>query len=333
MKNILKIFKRSFAIIGTIIGAGFISGREILSFFKGENVIFCIIFLAIFFTCVLYFILSAKNLKSLIIYRVFHPVILFGNLIIASGMISAIEEIFLINFSLYLKIPLFSILALLLSQFILSKGIDGLEKINAFLVPAILISALFILLFKNDFSYKNLNNFHIDKIISYVGINTFLATNFFNDLGEDLSKKECFFTALISSIFLCLIIFLILIKLGLNNDEIVNSPIPILVYVKNNPIVIKLFSIIVLFGVLTTLFSCHYPLFLFAENFQNRKIAKVAVLIAIFTISRLGFYNIINYVYPFLGYIGGVFLAISILLNFFQTKKQQDTLRQQEDTK
>ena len=97
-------------------------------------------------------------------------------------------------------------------------------------------------------------------------------------------------------------------------------------YLECNKVLYSVYSIIAYFGIVTTLISAHYPLFNFAKTFQKEKTAKVLLIIIAFAVSRFGFYNIVNYLYPITGVIGIIYLiVISILSRFSQLSKRQGT--------
>ncbi|MBQ2717822.1 MAG: hypothetical protein IJF75_04420 [Clostridia bacterium] len=323
---IFSIINVVFVIIGTVIGAGFISGREVLSFFNNQSIVFATILIFVLFSSAFYLLLSIKNLPDRKIIKVFEPLVLFSNLIILSGMISAIDELTFSLFPILKKFPFFSIITLILSNFIVSKGVDGLKRVNMFLVPIIILFILTALFTKKTFNIENRIKLNLFSLCCYVGVNTFTSSVVFIDLGKKLSKKESFFSALLSSFILSLLILLIYSSLSKSGDKITNSAIPMLEYLEYNKVLYSVYSIIAYFGIVTTLISAHYPLFNFAKNFQKQKIAKAFVLLIAFAISRFGFYNIVNYLYPITGVIGIIYLiVISILSRFSQLSKRQGT--------
>lgn len=313
---IFSCLKTTFAIIGTVIGAGFISGREIITFFYGQNVVLSIFVIFILFFIGFYILLSIKNLPDKTIIKIFEPIILFSNLIIMSGMLSSIDEIFFEMLSLSKKLPFFSILALILSNIIISKGIDGLKIANSILVPIIVIFTTVILFYKNTFEFQIISNFSILKLLCYMGVNTFTSSTVFIDLGKNLSKKQVIISSVTSSLILCFLIIIIFLSLNYNST-VIRSAIPMMEYLKSNNFLLKSFSILMCFGVITTLFSSHYPLFKFCQTFQKRKIANVILSIFSFAISLLGFYNIVNFIYPLLGFIGFIYIGVISILSIF----------------
>lgn len=325
MNTVGIVLKTSFAIIGTVIGAGFISGREIITFFKGDMLVSSILLCVIFFLA-FYFLLTLKNLPDSKLLICFQPLILVGNLITLSGMISAVDEVFFSITDGFVKIPFFSVIILIFSYFLMKKGIGGLKIINTILVPSIIVVTLVITLIFSSLSYSVTFEIPTGKLVAYVGMNTFMSSTVFIDLGKDLNKKQALYTSLISSGVLCLFIFFIYSALVASPVEIRDSAVPMLARLKNLKVLYYIFSVIMLFGIVTTLFSAHYPLFCFAQTFPRSKIANAVVLIAAFAISRFGFYNIVNYLYPFLGASGAIYIiTVAILSNISRRVKRQNT--------
>ena len=60
-----RAFGSAFSIIGSVIGAGFITGREILSFFYGQSPIWVFILLLAFFFLLMFSVMTVKGEMSL----------------------------------------------------------------------------------------------------------------------------------------------------------------------------------------------------------------------------------------------------------------------------
>ena len=320
--TIFLCLKTAFAIIGTVIGAGFITGREIITFFHGINLIYSVIMFFIFFTVAICFLLNAKNLQKLKIHKFFQPLILFGNLIILSGMLSALDDVFFEVTKIPFNLPFFSIIMLIISNVVVSKGVEGLKVCNTFLVPLMLVVTAIILFFFGSNKLVVFSNFNIKNVVLYIGMNTFMSSTVFNDLGETLTLKQSIFTSIIVSAILCLMIFGIELSLNGCDKSVIDSNVPLLSMLRGRKNIKTIFSLVVVIGIITTLFSSHYPLFLFCENFKKANIAKVTLSVVAFAISRMGFYNIVNYLYPLLGVIGVVYLLITSILLVFFPKEQ-----------
>lgn len=326
MNTLFLLLKNSFVIIGTIIGAGFISGREVLSFFQFADMRVVIPVIFVLFSTFFFIALSLQNQEKFFVCKIFKPVLLLENLIIFSGMLSAIDEVLCVIFGINFKIPIVSVFASIFSVYTVKNGIEKVGQVNFVLVPFILAITFVALIQTEGFQIEKNFNFSIVKLCSYVGMNVFVSNNVFADLGKKLSVFERAFTAIISAGALAILVFLMHSKLVAQNFLITNSSMPVLQVLKRSKVAITLFSIISILGIITTLISAHYPLFLWCKNTQKPKIANALLLVTAFAISRFGFKTIIDKLYPILGIIGFFYLIIISILSFsFRKAQRQNT--------
>ena len=313
-------------IVGSIIGAGFISGREIVTFFGGQDALISSAACFICFTVVISFLLNVKNLENNAVFGIFQPMILFFDLVIASGMLASFDSVAQSVFGINKDIPTLSLVAVVLSNIILYKGVKGVEKANAILVPLMIAAVMVLVVAGGDFDIVPTGAIKPLDIISYVGLNTFTAALLFADAGKNLKAGENALAAIISSLVLSGLILLISVATCGAGKKVISSDVPLLTLAAGGSVIYYLYLISFSSGIFTTLLSSHYPLFCFVENkrftFFNRFILSVAAL----GISRLGFYNIVDKIYPVIGLFGALgVVAISISTIFFPPKKRKST--------
>ncbi len=330
MATIKKSIEISLVVLGSVIGAGFITGREILEFFGTQNfLISSIIFVVLFFVFLLYIFLS-NSFSSNVSKIVLTPLIYVGNLIIFSGMLSCFDSLFYEIFGLknYLIYP--SIFVLILSNFVVSKGVNGIAVANKILTPIIIIITLVFIVFLGNFNEPFISTVTLYKCFEYVGLNLFMSSILFNELGKSVNKKTAILSAVFSSFVLWLLIFLISSILFGENSGILNSDIPLLQIFNKNLLCFFTFSIVLAFGIITTLFSSHYPLYRLVETKKYNFLSQLLLSLVAFSLSRLGFYQIVAKFYPILGAIGiTLIIAFSILELFFQKRLPLNTLNRQ----
>ena len=141
MKNIDLSF--IFLIIGSIIGAGFSSGKEISVFFSGAGKFsYFIIFLVIIF---LYLVIKnlimlgqkikSNNIKQLnkILFKktskFFNTFILFGLFVFVTAMVAGLNSIGNLIFQ-NINFPVLTIISILFTLFIVNIGYDAIKKVN-----------------------------------------------------------------------------------------------------------------------------------------------------------------------------------------------------------
>ncbi|HBK01771.1 MAG TPA: hypothetical protein DDY77_01900, partial [Clostridiales bacterium] len=121
--GVKKTLSAACVIVGTVIGAGYISGREIVEFFLTGNLIVSVILSACLFMPALYFLLTNELFKGGALKKVSVYFIFVGNLVMLGGMLSAADEAASSVFVFLKKIPIVSVLTLIFCAFTVNKGI------------------------------------------------------------------------------------------------------------------------------------------------------------------------------------------------------------------
>lgn len=338
MKNYLKILS---VIIGTMIGAGFASGKEIYLFF-GSYGIYGILG-----------ILLSSLLTSFIVYRafifirhysinsyfeftqaIFHnmkPYILhFFNAIITlflfvsfiimiAGFGACIEQ--------ELQIPTFigSLLLALVSFFLLNRNVNGIMRLNSFLIPILIFLVLYFSL-KNlsILSFSHINNFlssssnfsWIISAILYSSYNSILLIPILIPMQKSLSNRKAIkLIAFSCFIILSLLSFCIIsLLMQLLPSQVTQIEIPILSVMKSFGSIYEiLYGIIILIAILTSAISAGYS---FMQVFHNKPYYRFISFFVCFVapcFSHIGFSKLISILYPFFGFLG-IIQILSLLL-------------------
>ena len=326
MKFVKKVLGLSFSFVGCVIGAGFISGREIVSFFSGSDVILnaVTVFLSFFFGFVC--VIVNKKFHDNVLFTITQPVILAFDLVMMGGMLSFADSVQIQIMGERFSFPIFSIVFILASNLILAKGNGAIKKVNLYLVPIMILFSVLTCLLKGQPQFISSKILYPNKIFSYVGLNLFCSSLFFIQLSKDESPAVKIMTAVLSSLTLSILILVISSTLFSEDKRIVYSDIPLLDLAGRGGVLFYALALCMTFGAFTTLVSDHLPLFLFVENKKFTVFNRIVLSAAAFLISRLGFYKIVGTVYPLLGVFGGITIAvISILTIFFPKRKLSGT--------
>ncbi len=322
MKNTLKVI---FVIVGTLIGAGFASGKEVYSFFAqydGNGIIG--IFISSFILSVVIYKVLKISLKNNI--NTYNP---FTKILIKSDKIREILEIiiniFLVisffimiaGFSAYLNqefnIPNIcgTIIISIVCYITFLGNIKMLVKINSILTPIIII-VIMALLCK---SIPTTIEWEIDeriirsiiKAVLYASYNSIILIPILLSLKEYINnEKQIKIIAIISYILvtiLAITIFLLLQQIEIDAKKI---EMPIIYIVGKFGKVYKyIYGIIILTAIYTSAGAAGYGIL---ENYINspktyKRIAKMLCIIALFT-SLIGFSNLVNLLYPAFGILG-----------------------------
>lgn len=333
MKNVFKIV---FVIIGTLIGAGFASGQEIYVFFFSYGIkgFIGIIISSVGMGVLIYKTLGIINKYNINSYKDLLDILIknkkenkyfnFKNIInlIINIFILVTFFIMIAGFGAYFEQQFginslvgSSILAIL-NFVIFLTSVKGVIKANELLVP-MLIVFLVIIGFINiiDINIVKLGNYiirtnqsnYILSAIIYASYNSILLIPVLITLKKYINtKKQILFISLISTIIVILlatIIFLILIRVDV---DITKLEMPA-VYVVSN--IFKFLEIIYGFIILGSIFTTSISLgtsFLQNVSKNKKSYTQIAAIMCITSvlISKIGFSNLINLLYPIFGYLG-----------------------------
>ena len=333
MYDILKIIC---VVIGTIIGAGFISGQEIYTFFLKYGYIgfICIFIMGILLGVVIYktcFIIMNEKINN---YESFLNSIFKNKFSKIKKFLHSLVNIFLLisffimcaAFCAYFKqeynisIYLTGIIISIICYIIFIKNINAIIKINSILMPIIII-LIFFLITKLDINQVNINSSNniliaILNCILYVSYNIIILIPILLKLkGYMKSKKNIFLSSLICSIIVVFMALIIMCTISQIN-RINFIEIPLLYITDTYGLSYKyIYSLVLIIAIVTSAISAGYG---FLENTikNKRNYKKLAFLICIISIfvSNLGFSNLVNVLYPLFGVLG--FLQIFFILKY-----------------
>lgn len=332
MKNILKII---FVIIGTLVGAGFASGKEIYIFFNKYGIcgiigillsgaiigilvykVFCILLkkkeIDEYNKLLNYIFINKKNNRfnmAKIINSIINVFLLISFYIMVAGFCSYFKQEY--NISIYITSTIFAMLCYIT----LNNKIESIIKISSILVPVIIIFILnlgvknFCYSINQIFNMNFLENMFMDSIISsvlYASYNSIILIPVLISLKEYISKKNValigIFTFLIVT-FLSMFVYIILLKA---NIEIIKLDLPLIYVVKQfGKIYEYLYGIVIIISIFTSVISAGYS---FLENCsktkkQYNKILIIMCVTSIF-VANIGFSKLINILYPIFGVLG-----------------------------
>ena len=331
IKNILKV---CFVIIGTIIGAGFASGKEIYTFFcvygfNGfigiliSNAIIGLVIYSTFsvvldkninsYSNFLDYSVGSKKILNYTINNIMNIFLFISFIVMVSGFGAYFSQEF--NISAILGSSIIAVLAFIT----FFKDIDGIVKINTLLIPILIFLVVLLGLKDNLFSFKfnslpSLSGANwLIKSILYASYNSIVLIPIIINLKDLVTNKSqikyiIIFTLLVMIVLSC-IIFIIL---QINLSEIQNIDIPVIFIANKFGKLFKyLYGLVVLIAIFTTAISEGYSLL---ENIAKSKksyfIISVIICVVAVGFSNIGFSKLLDSLYPFLGYLGLIQIAI-----------------------
>ena len=340
------IFTFIMAVVGAIIGAGFVSGKEVVSFFGswGYFSLFLIALVgALFFFCFYIFSKLGKNLRPKSISDLTSAMFgkagvfvdfafILSSFITLSSMIAGSDAIGLVMFGAGYNFCYISILTVMIVVIVVSVGLKFIYKITDAILPVMLVLILIVSLTflfgtaRQTISADNTSGSAFSAIVYfvlYVFMNTFSNIFIIAKTSQYMSKKQIGLACGISAGILAFLVGLILITIMHGGDEIFVSDMPMLAVANGiNKTFGVIYAIVLWLAIFTTICVVAYTIveWLF-QYIKNKFVCSVVTLSLGFVFSRFGFSTIVDIFYPVEGIFGGIFIVYSVVY-YFKTQKQ-----------
>ena len=325
-------------LIGTFIGAGFASGKEIYLFFFKYQVygILGIIVSAIFIGYIIYKVLNISKKNNIYNYNEFLNY-LIKNKLIKIILINIIDVFLIISFCIMvsgfsafiyqefnINIIIGFIFMLMCSYCAFKRKATGIIKINNILIPIIIFIIFFIVIkkvnlyelnFINGLNGEgfNINNWKIENFkflifsILYANYNLLTIIPIVVTMSNvTKNKKKIKYISIICSIIIFILSMSIFAILSQSNFNITNLEMPVVFIVGRYGIFYKyIYCLVVGIAIFTTAISVGYG---YLQNYENNKEKynkKIILLILCSIIAiPIGFSKLIELLYPIFGGIG-----------------------------
>ena len=340
-KDYTKIFQITVVFIGTIVGAGLASGKEITEFFTCYGlksfigIILCGFFY-IFIGSLLSKISIRYNLTSYSdVMNTISPNILgkITGVITTLYLISSASIILagsgaIINQFFGIPKILGTILMLLIAMFFLLRGTNGLIEVNSFIVPGLIITItsitiLYFLFCRDAISINNLSSFPPQKsgfllsTILYAGYNTLCSSGVIVPLSSETKDYKIMkWGIILGSTFLCILCAMINLLLTANQPYIYKYEIPLLLVANRFGAILQaILLMIILLEMFSTEVSDVYSISKSLEHTFNIPFKKgIFIVLAIaLPISQIGFSKLISTLYPIFGVLSLLFIFQCII--------------------
>ncbi|NAP01213.1 hypothetical protein FRY77_35315 [Halomonas sp. MG34] len=311
--------KWMFLIIGTTIGAGYASGRELWQFFGHESGLAILLF-AMFFSlsCGVIMSLSFKKqsvhylpvLRIIVgkrmtgIYDVMIFLYLFTTTVVMIAGSGATGQAFNFPYWWGIGIMLMALIALFM------KDINGLLSINQFILPPLLGGLVYVLLlFTIDQELELFSHWREQRnwtaAFPFTALNILPLIAVLGAVGNKVKSKKEIWVACIGSGFLLGIISYIynnsLIQIA---DELLLYEIPLFAILQHYPVQMIIFiSILLWFAIFTTAASGILGIVTRIQSYVNKPLWLIVVvtLVTMIPLTALGFSTLVSYLYPIYG--------------------------------
>lgn len=305
-------------ILGTVIGSGFSTGKEIAVFFSRFGY-YSLLFIPIAFVLFyfsFYFLMSKgqKTFTDRKKSKIIMILLIICCTVFSASMFAGIQNCTK-NMNIFFNIILFASI-FLLCFFACFKKLEFLSKINLILIPLLLIIILAFFLSKLPLSFEELpqNGVMVDLFggaffcVLYIILNISMSSVVISGAGRDLTKKQIKCVSFVSSLILSVFILLINLLIICNYDFI-TSQMPLLEL--SSGIFSLLLSFVIMVGCLTTLLSTIYIASSSCKSFKFSDLIIFFICVVLpFILSNIGFASIVSWLYPFVSFIGVVLLFL-----------------------
>lgn len=348
MNNIKNSLQIACVFTGTVLGAGFASGQEMMKFFayygyKGmlglllTGVMFAIIGWAIL---EIIYIRNCKNFTEFIepitgkfFGNVLEWVVIFFMFVCLCAMFAGSGALFEQRFGLPYQI---GVLAMAISCYVtFLNGVKGVIAVNSIIAPMLLVGVvilgLYMWIFRSSAVLNNvvevfmiITDNWLSSAIIYISYNIITAVVVLIALNKLVTSK---LTAKLGSLLAGVALGMIGIILGfvilIYYTDIQGLEIPLLaVVMKYAPMIQYIYIIVLLSAMFTTAVANGYGIltkFKIETNTKKNRIKLMFFILIAITFSQIGFSNMVGKVYPIFGYIG-IFEIISIFIYFIKIK-------------
>lgn len=347
-KEFVKVFQIAAVFIGTIVGAGLASGKEITQFFTsyGYKSFIGIILCGIFYICMCSIIAQISiryNLNSYSeVINVVSPNFL-GKItgfittfyLISSASIILAGSGAIVNQFFGIPKIIGTLIMAVLSLLILMKETSGLIEINSLIVPSLIIVIstiliLYLMFYKDIITINHLKSLGAKKdewllsTILYAGYNILCCSGVLVPFSTEIKKTKTMILGItLGAIGLTILCLFINLMLMLNQPYIYQYEIPLL-YITNR--FGKLMQIMLLIIIWLEMFSTEvsdvYSISKTLDRtFKLRYKHSIFLVIGIaLPISQIGFSNLISTLYPIFGVLSLFFICQCICFYLYKMK-------------
>ena len=338
----------AFTYIGTVVGAGFASGQEILQFFTmlGPYAYPGILLATVLFAWVGIQILmlgrklNARSYRELTAYlfgnrlaRVIDIVMMVMLFFVTVAMLAGVGALF--EEQLHLSFQLGVLLTMVLTFFTILRGMSGIMAANTIIVP-IMLAVVVTIFLKSFFGTPHLPVLSTPEHVmpwswvvsglSYAALNLGLAVPVLVPLGGEIrNPKALRIGGLLGAVGLGLMLFGAQFAMSTQMPMILEYEVPMgFLSSTFSPIMQGLFVAALWGEIYSTLIANVYGLSSQLTSPQRPlqgPLVTILILTAAFFVAQVGFSNIVHYLYPVFGYLSFLLLVMLLWPRSIKIKK------------
>lgn len=321
LKSFLRAMSVAMLIVGTVIGAGFASGKEVVAFFGAvPNVFTALITGVLVFACSTLFLFVGRRVKKSDIGEVNGEVfgrarpladvfMLFNSVTVLGAMLAGVDSLA----AEFIDIrPVASIVIGLLCAVVAVRGLNGVIKANAVLVPVMIAFLCVCSLLAIDFPLKSQSS-GIDfyNVLLYVSMNMILGGGVLTTVHK-LSPREIILSSAVAASIITGLLLCIMGALQSTSAAKADMPM-LLIALKSGRATYFIGLPVIAASIFTTMLAAFKSIYDYVLGFFKYKlIAAGVVLIAGLTVGAFGFSAVVETLYPVTGILGMLYLACNL---------------------
>ena len=327
-----------FLILGTTIGAGYASGRELWQFFGHGSGLAILLFTILFsFCCMVIMELSFKH-RSSNYFPVLHEIVgpriapfydamifvyLFTTTVVMIAGSGATGQAFQISYWWGIIFTVFALVLLFI------RDIQGLLSVNQIIMPILIGGLIFILLlFIRDQELSLFSHLHEQHnwlaAFPFTSLNILPLVAVLGAIGNQVkTKAEIIAASFGSGVILGVLTFIYNNSLIRIADDILIYEIPLFAILKHYPFEILLFmSIMLWFAIFTTAASGLLGMATRIRPWINKPLIIIVIILIVLMIplTTIGFSTLIKFLYPLYGMLNLYVLTRLILYPWWREK-------------
>lgn len=329
--------KWMFLIIGTTIGAGYASGREIWQFFGHESSLAIGLYI-IFFTisCIVIMEISYRRktteylpvLREIVgskltsIYDVLILFYLYTTTVVMLSGSGATGQVFNLSYWWGIGIMVIALFILFI------RGINGLLVLNQYMLPVLIIGLLIVLLnFAYDQDLRLFSHWHEQRnwmaAFPFTALNILPLIAVLGAVGNKVeSRKEIWFGCIGSGLILGILSYIYNSSLIQIADELLLYEIPLFAILKNYPYAMLLFmSILLWVAIFTTAAAGILGIVTRIKIYFKQPLPLIVliILLSMIPLTTFGFSTLVGFLYPMYGILN-LYVLTRLLLYPIWTK-------------
>lgn len=328
------------AVLGAILGAGFASGKEVQTFFTNYGALaytLMIIAFLIFAWAFYIFARIGKIVKPHSISDITRAslgkasygvdiLLVLSMFVTLSAMLSAADG-FAQTIDPNYTFPWASVVMAILVVITLSGGKQSMFNASLVVMPMVVVMLFSVLISffvgapKESVSIEWLQSTGMQAkgllfAFLYAGLNTISESFIVARVSEKMNKKQAIVASVSCSLVILLFVFMISTALINAGDYVYNSSLPMLklAYLTNTGLG-NSYGLVLLMAIFTTSVSTTYTMTSWLKQFVKNKFLSTNIIVVIgFILSRFGFSNIVENLYPLKGVLG---VALIVSFSWF----------------